>query len=664
MKNVLTILILLSFITTTAEVKNQFATLPDIYSVKISPDGKSIGILRKIDGERMLSILDIQTNEVIFNHEFVRGDEINSFYWASEDRLIFELLRAGRDTTRYFATGQVYSTDIDGKKQIMLAGYNAKREAVRTGQGSAKRPAQVANMLPYDEEHIVVQFYDSSEFFELWKMNIYNGRMSKITTAPVKQANFIFNNQGEVTGAVGMTLQNEMVYYIYKENLPIEYDPLDCREENDDETCVRVRTSRPKVSDWEFLAKVDPFKAIYPISSFGRKIYMLGYGEGNKSDRRGLYTYDIISKKYNEIFTHPRVDIGLGAVAVDDANQVIGVRVDDAYPATVILKNVESDLKNAFMEIQKSYPYEQFFVTSSSEDKKKLIVFMTSDINPGTYFLYDRDQSKFTPLARSWSKIDYQGLNQMIAYDFYNRDGVSIQAFLTQAKNKSNKKTIIYPHGGPWARDYWGFEPTAQFLAENNFNVIQMNIRGSSGYGYEFGAEVFGNFEEVLEDIYDGIEFFDAEGLIDKNNLCIYGISYGGYAATMAPINRPDLFKCAASDAGLYDMEAQYKRGDIRRSRGGKVFLDRAFKGKDGKLDPSQSPINRVSEMRIPFFLLHGKKDIRTPYKDAELFMQEMDRNNIPYEKMIITKEEHGFSNEENREASMERLLKFFNKYL
>ena len=177
---------------------------------------------------------------------------------------------------------------------------------------------------------------------------------------------------------------------------------------------------------------------------------MLGYGEGNKSDRRGLYTYDIISKKYNEIFTHPRVDIGLGAVAVDDANQVIGVRVDDAYPATVILKNVESDLKNAFMEIQKSYPYEQFFVTSSSEDKKKLIVFMTSDINPGTYFLYDRDQSKFTPLARSWSKIDYQGLNQMIAYDFNNRDGVPIQAFLTQAKNKSNKKTIIYPHGGPW----------------------------------------------------------------------------------------------------------------------------------------------------------------------------------------------------------------------
>ena len=214
MKNVLTLLILLSFITTSAEVKNQFATLPDIYSVKISPDGKSIGILRKIDGERMLSILDIQTNEVIFNHEFVRGDEINSFYWASEDRLIFELLRAGRDTTRYFATGQVYSTDIDGKKQIMLAGYNAKREAVRTGQGSAKRPAQVANMMPYDEEHIVVQFYDSSEFFELWKMNIYNGRMSKITTAPVKQANFIFNNQGEVTGAVGMTLQNEMVYYL------------------------------------------------------------------------------------------------------------------------------------------------------------------------------------------------------------------------------------------------------------------------------------------------------------------------------------------------------------------------------------------------------------------------------------------------------------------
>ena len=95
MKNVLTLLILLSFITTTAEVKNQFATLPDIYSVKISPDGKSIGILRKIDGERMLSILDLDTKEVIYNHEFVRGDQINTFYWASKDRLVFELLRSG-----------------------------------------------------------------------------------------------------------------------------------------------------------------------------------------------------------------------------------------------------------------------------------------------------------------------------------------------------------------------------------------------------------------------------------------------------------------------------------------------------------------------------------------------------------------------------------------
>ena len=167
MKNVLTLLILLSFITTTAEVKNQFATLPDIYSVKISPDGKSVGILRKIDGERMLSILDLDTKEVIYNHEFVRGDQINSFYWASKDRLVFELLRSGRDSTRYFATGQVYSTNIDGTKQIMLAGYNAKREAIRTGQGSAKRPAQVANMMPDDKEHIIVQFYDSSEFFEL-----------------------------------------------------------------------------------------------------------------------------------------------------------------------------------------------------------------------------------------------------------------------------------------------------------------------------------------------------------------------------------------------------------------------------------------------------------------------------------------------------------------
>jgi dipeptidyl aminopeptidase/acylaminoacyl peptidase len=175
-------------------------------------------------------------------------------------------------------------------------------------------------------------------------------------------------------------------------------------------------------------------------------------------------------------------------------------------------------------------------------------------------------------------------------------------------------------------------------------------------------TEVYGNFDTVLEDMFDSIENLHNEGLLDKNNVCVYGASYGGYAATQGPMMRPDLFKCAISEAGLYDINAQYTSGDIRWGRGGKKFLEATFG--DGKEADTQSPVNYVNKLTTPFMIIHGEKDIRTPYKEAQTFMKELDKAGIKYEKMIIAKETHGFSREENRIEKMKRISAFFNKYL
>ena len=174
--------------------------------------------------------------------------------------------------------------------------------------------------------------------------------------------------------------------------------------------------------------------------------------------------------------------------------------------------------------------------------------------------------------------------------------------------------------------------------------------------------EVYGNFDTVLEDMFDSLEYFDDKGLIDINNVCIYGGSYGGYASTQGPMMRPDLFKCAVSEAGLYDINAQYKSGDIRWARGGKKFLQATFG--DGDEAITQSPVNYVNKLKTPFMLIHGGKDIRTPYKEAVTFMKELDKKGIKYEKMIVEKEGHGFSKEENRIEKMTRISAFFTTYL
>ena len=125
---------------------------------------------------------------------------------------------------------------------------------------------------------------------------------------------------------------------------------------------------------------------------------------------------------------------------------------------------------------------------------------------------------------------------------------------------------------------------------------------------------------------------------------------------------RPDLFKCAISEAGLYDINAQYKSGDIRWARGGKKFLQATFG--DGDEAKKQSPVNYVEKLKIPFMIIHGGKDIRTPYKEAVTFMKELDKRGITYEKIIVEKEGHGFSDEENRIEKLKRISAFFNKHL
>ena len=159
--------------------------------------------------------------------------------------------------------------------------------------------------------------------------------------------------------------------------------------------------------------------------------------------------------------------------------------------------------------------------------------------------------NQISPLGRYWSKTSYRLLAKMEVFDFNNKHGDLIQSYFTKAVGRKNAPTIVMPHGGPWARDIGVLIQKFNSLLLKDFNVFQNNIRGSSGYGLKHMKEVYGNFDTVLEDMFDSLEYFDNKGLIDINNVCIYGGSYGGYASTQGPMMRPDLFKCAVSEAGF-----------------------------------------------------------------------------------------------------------------
>ena len=644
----------------TANNAEIFGSLPDIYEVKISPNGRYIAVQQKTEETVIVKILDLDASQLVNVHDFGKKGRISDFFWATDNRLVFSVTRPDSRSTAEFNIGQLVAADLDGKNTKLIAGYGSAPDYLQGVRNRAKsnpeRPASIVHRLPDDDDHILVNFFDNAGFNDLAKLNIVTGKVTFITRSPVIYPTWVFNNKGDLMGVWTSNLENTSEIYLYKPNLPS--GSLSSRECGSENNCYIPPIKKDnKMPGWVFYKDFDfPKNASIEGFSPNGKMMVTEYMD---QDTAGLYEYDLKKNTYELIYRHPRVDITGVASSIDDGPY--GIRIDDGKPEYLYLSE-PNRLKDLHIKFFNAFPGSKTMLTSRSTDYSRAVGYVSADNNPGIYYLLDVKKNQIAPLGRFWSKTSYDSLSKMEVYDFKNKHGDLIQSYFTKAVGKKDAPTIIMPHGGPWARDMWGFDPEVQFLAAEGFNVIQNNIRGSSGYGLKHMKEVYGNFDTVLEDMFDSLDFFDEKGLIDKSNVCVYGGSYGGYASTQAPMMRPDLFKCAVSEAGLYDINAQYKSGDIRWARGGKKFLQATFG--DGDEAKKQSPVNYVDKLKIPFMIIHGGKDIRTPYKEAVTFMKELDKKGITYEKMIVEKEGHGFSDEENRIEKLKRISAFFNKYL
>ena len=637
-----------------------FGSLPDVSNVKISPNGKFVGVQQRTEETIVVKIIDLDNAQLLSVHNFGSKGQITDFFWATDKRLVFTVARENSRNTEIYNVGQLVAANIDGKRTKLIAGFGSapdSRQGVRNrDRTNPDRPAIIVHRLPKDSNKILVSFFDNAGFNELAELDINNGKVSYVTTSPVIYPNWIFNNEGKLMGVSSSTLENNSEIFLFKPNLP--QGSLSSRQCSQKQNCyippIREDNKRP---GWVFFKDFE-FPKGASIEGFtpNGKMMVTEYMDENTS---GLYEYDLKENTYELIFRDSRVDITAVASSLDDGPY--GIRLDNGKPEYLYLSE-PNRLKNLHLKFYEAFPAQETMITSYSKDYSRAVGIVMADVNPGTYYLMDMEKNQISPLGRYWSKTSYDSLAEMKVINFKNRYGDEIQSYFTAAVGKKNAPTIVMPHGGPWARDYWGFHPEVQFLAAEGFNVLQNNIRGSTGYGLEHTAHVYGNFANVLTDMFDSIEHLDSEGVIDKNNVCVYGGSYGGYAATQGPMMRPDLFKCAISEAGLYDINAQYSSGDIKMMRGGRKFLEDTFG--DGEKAEDMSPINYAYKLKTPYMLIHGKKDVRTPYKEAEAFMKAMDKNGIKYEKMIIEKETHGFSKEENRIEKMKRISAFFRKHL
>jgi dipeptidyl aminopeptidase/acylaminoacyl peptidase len=366
------------------------------------------------------------------------------------------------------------------------------------------------------------------------------------------------------------------------------------------------------------------------------------------------------------VYTDKKVSITDVEMTTDNRS-AYAIRVDDGYPAYLILNKKHEEAK-VFKELLKSFPYSEVKVTSKTSDGQFYVVLVSSDIDPGSLYLFDKKKNSLSQLFQFKPKFNSADFAQIEPINFTASDGTMLHGFFTQAKAKQKGElapTVVLVHGGPHGvRDYWAFSSQVQYLVAHGYSVLQVNFRGSGGYGFNYqesGYKAWGGL--VQQDILNGYQWLVKNKKAADNQVCIMGGSFGAYSAVQSVALYSDVYKCAIANAGIYDLELMFEEGDIPQSHSGLSYLKRVL-GTDKQELKSMSPVNYAAKIQVPILLAHGEKDKRAPFEHVERLKAALDEEKKAYDWFVIDNESHGFYNPENQKAYMRKVVSFLDEHL
>jgi dipeptidyl aminopeptidase/acylaminoacyl peptidase len=307
-------------------------------------------------------------------------------------------------------------------------------------------------------------------------------------------------------------------------------------------------------------------------------------------------------------------------------------------------------------------------VQSTTDDESGLIVAATNDRTQGTRYLYDRAHDRLTKLGDVAPWLPEAKMAAVRPIEYESRDGLTIHGYLTvpNGATAKNLPVIVNPHGGPWFRDGWGFNPEVQFLASRGYAVLQVNYRGSTGYGRKFWEASFKEWGfRMQDDITDGVQWLIKEGIADPKRICIYGGSYGGYATLEGLVKTPDLYACGVDYVGVSNLFTFMKTIPPYW----KPFLGMMHEmvgdpEKDKKRMTAASPALNAERIKVPLLIAQGANDPRVNKDESDQMVAALKARGIDVPYIVKDNEGHGFHNEENQFAFYEAMEAFLDKYI
>jgi dipeptidyl aminopeptidase/acylaminoacyl peptidase len=386
--------------------------------------------------------------------------------------------------------------------------------------------------------------------------------------------------------------------------------------------------------------------------------------EGGKAD--SLVLLDLNSGKETPLSSNGTADAS-GYLWSTDRKTILAVLYEDGLPHWDWIAPNHPETK-VFAGLSNAFPDKFVRFGKPSQDGRYIPMYAYSDTAPTEAYLFDRKtgQARFLLASESWIKPEE--MSPMLPIDVKARDGVMLHGYVTipRGATRKNLPLIINPHGGPHSiRDRWGFNPEVQLLANRGYAVLQINYRGSGGYGFGFEKIGYRHWGTTMQDdLTDSVRWAISQGLADPNRICIYGASYGGYAALMSVEREPDLYKCTVGYVGVYDIDIELHDEEAKNN---KFFqFDNKIQFPETVAERrQQSPAYGVEKIKVPVMLVAGGKDERVPIQNLYKMIDKMKAvGKAPDDVIVEPKEEHGFRDLKNNVNLYTHMLSFFDKYI
>ncbi len=634
----------LSFVSAAKPVPvEHYSRLPAIYSSSISPDGNWLATVVDNEGKYILRVFNLTdpNDKKIRATAYPDTVKVNWVRWANNDQLLLSTRQSEKMRGTVFYTGYLFVMDRDltDAKMVLKPELGGGTTGARLGGSGAYRQFNnvVIDFLPHDPDHIIMAF-GANEAFAIGahKVNINTRRKTQLKRGSTSIQYWTTDRNGEVRLGEG-------------------------RNEKSGDWRMTIRDAVGK--KWRSHKDYPGLAADASTFGFTSNPNELVIGAYNGKDTLGLYVYDLIQKKQTrKLFHHDKYDVK-GVIASPDGKKVVGA----TYLAdTTKREYFDPAYKTQIATLEKELPGYQINLIEETIDGNVALFKAETSSKASTLYIFDFNKNKGELFAHDYPEIGNTVQGDVTKVRYTARDGFKIPGYITTPPKIAdgvvplkNQPFIIMPHGGPYSRDTASFDYLAQFMASRGYSVLQMNFRGSEGYGDAHEQAGRENWVVMQEDVEDGARWLIKKGYADPERICIFGWSYGGYAALMGAITDPELYTCAASIAGVTDLNDIVR--DMKKYRFGKHTAKHfILKGFDGKADmKANSPVKRAKEITIPIFMAHGTDDVNVHFDQFLRMKSALKKSKAKTTFMKFKDEDHYFIDFENRTKMMKGLDKF-----